>query len=91
MLKMLLCHCSILWEGNLPGLYALVFFCMNATQHLAHIHFDGLVWMPPSVSLSRWHDVQNLKLMIFCILSCSQGCVLIDKHPAHDSESMVLV
>jgi len=54
--------------GNLPGLYALVFFCMNATQHLAHIHFDGLVWIPPSVSLSRWHDVQNLKLMSFCIL-----------------------
>jgi hypothetical protein len=73
---------------DLPGLYALAFFCMNATQQRAHIHLVGLVWMPPSGSLSLWHLLQKI---IFCILFCIQGFGLIDRHQAPDSESMELV
>lgn len=47
---------------NLPGLYALVFFWLKWVQHLAHSHRAGLVWTPPSGSLSRWHLLQNLSI-----------------------------
>ena len=49
---------------NLPGLYALAFFCVKCVQHLAHSHRLGLVCTPPSGSLSRSQALQNLKLMV---------------------------
>lgn len=55
----------LLGLGNLPGLYALVFFWVKWVQHLAHSQRVALVCTPPSVSLSRWQAVQNLKLMVF--------------------------
>jgi hypothetical protein len=49
---------------NLPGLYALAFFWVKCVQHLAHSHLFWLVCTPPSGSLSCWHLLQNLKLML---------------------------